>query len=147
MCVRRLGEGSSNITSDYKNSIENNFLIKFQNFCRKHFLVTLYSKIIRPFVQIVHILSTALLSTTSKVKSSIGDLLRIYLLFLFLVSKTSHILSIPGLDFAEMDLSRCLYIDETILENRQELGLYKRTYLVLEKYSSVTLVLHRSNAT
>ncbi len=43
MCVRRLGEGSSNITNDYKNfSIENNFLIKFQNFCRKHFLVTLY---------------------------------------------------------------------------------------------------------
>ncbi len=39
----RLGEDSSNITYDYKNSsIENNFLIKFQNFCRKHFLVTLY---------------------------------------------------------------------------------------------------------
>ncbi len=43
MRVRRLGEGSSNITYDYKNSsIENNFLIKFQNFYRKHFLVTLY---------------------------------------------------------------------------------------------------------
>ncbi len=42
MQVRRLGERSSNITHDYKNSsIENNFLIKFQNFCRKHFLVTL----------------------------------------------------------------------------------------------------------
>ncbi len=41
MRVRRLGKGSSNITYDYKNSsIENNFLMKFQNFCRKHFLVT-----------------------------------------------------------------------------------------------------------
>ncbi len=38
MHVRRLGEGSSNITYDYKNSsIENNFLIKFQNFCRSTF--------------------------------------------------------------------------------------------------------------
>ncbi len=38
-----IGEGSSNITYDYKNSsIENSFLIKFQNFCWKHFLVTLY---------------------------------------------------------------------------------------------------------
>ncbi len=43
MRVRRLGEGSSYITYDYKNSsMGNNFLIKFQNFCRKHFLVTLY---------------------------------------------------------------------------------------------------------
>ncbi len=43
MRVRRLGEDSSNITYDYKNfSKENNFLIKFQNFCRKHFLVSLY---------------------------------------------------------------------------------------------------------
>ncbi len=46
MRVRRLGEGSSNITYDYKNSsIENNFLMKFQNFCQKHFLVTLYKYI------------------------------------------------------------------------------------------------------
>ncbi len=38
-----IGGGSSNITYDYKNSsIENNFLIKFQNFRRKHFMVTLY---------------------------------------------------------------------------------------------------------
>ncbi len=43
MHVRWLGKGSSNITYDYKNSsIENKFLKKFQNFCRKHFLVTLY---------------------------------------------------------------------------------------------------------
>ncbi len=43
MRVTRLGEGSSNITYDYKNSsIENNFLIKFQNFCQKCFLVTLH---------------------------------------------------------------------------------------------------------
>ncbi len=42
MRVRRLGEGSFNITYDYKNSsIENNFLVKFQNFCWKYFLVTL----------------------------------------------------------------------------------------------------------
>ncbi len=46
MRVKRLEEGSSNITYDYKNSsIENNFLIKFQNFCRKHFLITLYINI------------------------------------------------------------------------------------------------------
>ncbi len=39
-----IGEGSSNLTYDYKNClIENNFLIKFQNFFRKHFLVTLYN--------------------------------------------------------------------------------------------------------
>ncbi len=49
MRVRRLGEGSSNKTYDYKNSsIENNFLIKFQNFCRKHLLVNLYMKIKSP---------------------------------------------------------------------------------------------------
>ncbi len=43
MRVRPLGEDSSSITYDYKNSsIEKNFLIKFQKFCWKHFLVTLY---------------------------------------------------------------------------------------------------------
>ncbi len=48
MRVRRWEERSSNITYDYKNSsTENNFLIKFQNFCRKHFLVTLYNRKLR----------------------------------------------------------------------------------------------------
>ncbi len=51
MRVRRLGEGSSNITYDNKNSsIENNFLIKFQNFCQKHFLVTLYDYHLYPYL-------------------------------------------------------------------------------------------------
>ncbi len=36
---RRLGEASSNITYDYKNSSTENNFFKFQNFCRKHFLV------------------------------------------------------------------------------------------------------------
>ncbi len=43
MRVRRFWQDSSNIIYDYKNSsVENNFLIKFQNFYQKHFLVTLY---------------------------------------------------------------------------------------------------------
>ncbi len=55
MRVRQLGEGSSNITYDYKNSsIETNFLTKFQNVCWKHFLVTLYNLLrnvsFRPYV-------------------------------------------------------------------------------------------------
>ncbi len=53
--VGRLEEGSFNITYDYKNSsIENDFFIKFQNFCRKHFLVTLYHTLMEFITPAIH---------------------------------------------------------------------------------------------